>query len=55
MLNKVVVFAIFGPKCIFDVSTHCNLSIDVTWSTLMMDKDSIPYTHVQWRDRKLSD
>jgi len=24
ILNKVVVFAIFGPKCIFDASKHSN-------------------------------
>jgi len=24
MLNKVVLFVIFGPKCIFDASKHSN-------------------------------
>jgi len=24
VLNKVIVFVIFGPKCIFDASKHCN-------------------------------
>ena len=57
MLNKVVVFAIFGPKRIFDASKNSNWPSDVTWTTLMMfflpflDMDSIPYTQLQWRDR----
>jgi len=36
MLNKVVVFVIFGPKCIFDASKHSNYPTCVTWTTLMM-------------------
>jgi len=24
ILNKIVVFVIFGSKCIFDASKHCN-------------------------------
>jgi len=36
MLNKVVVFVIFRPKCIFDASKHSNSPTDVTWTTLMM-------------------
>uniref|UniRef100_A0A8C1RIW4 Si:ch73-343l4.8 n=1 Tax=Cyprinus carpio TaxID=7962 RepID=A0A8C1RIW4_CYPCA len=36
MLNKVVVFDIFGPKCIFDASKNSNGPSDVTWTTLKM-------------------
>jgi len=36
MLNKVVVFVIFGPKCIFDASKTSNGPSDVTWTNLMM-------------------
>jgi len=54
MLNKVVVFVIFGPKCIFDASKiHMDYFDDVFISFL--DKDSIPRIHFQWRDRKFWD
>ena len=36
MLNKVVIFVIFGAKCIFDASTNSNGPSDVTWTTLKM-------------------
>jgi len=30
MLNKVVLFVIFGPRCIFEASKHYNQPTDVT-------------------------
>jgi len=57
MLNKVGLFVIFGAKCIFDASKHCNnplMSHDYFDDVFISFLDSIPYTHFQWRDRKLS-